>query len=173
MTIDEAFPMPVPAEAPDHADPEASFEPLVEAAVPATCHVPDLIGLDAPEAHMLARAAGVRLSVSVWETRVGPWGMVLEQRPGPRARVRRGTRVQVVVSGRPQAHIPDVVGLDLRTALERLSWLGFVPLVAGRQRSLSVPVGHIISTRPSAGTLVAEGSVVALTVARSARSDHD
>jgi len=164
MTIEEATPVTAPVEPARQPERQVSGTP---------CLVPDLIGLDAPAAHQLARGAGIHLAVSVWETRVGPWGMVLDQRPGPGARVRRGTRVQVVVSGRPQAHIPDVTGMDLGAALEHLSWLGFVPLVGGRQRSIAIAAGHIISTRPAADTLVAEGSVVALTVSRGNRPDHD
>jgi len=130
------------------------------------CHAPDLVGLSALEAYAEARAAGVRLSVSVWETRVGPWGLVIDQRPGTGTRVRRGARLSVIVSGRPHAPVPDVRGLPLETAIERLGWLGFVPLVKERRVSSSVPTGHVLSSYPDAGTLLTDGSVVALTLAR-------
>lgn len=127
---------------------------------------PDLIGLDALDAHALARDAELRLSVAVWETPIGPWGMVLDQQPSPGAHVRRGSPIRIVVSGRPQLRLPDLRGLPLQTATDELSWLGFVPLVDGRRATRSVPAGHVVSSRPAAGTLTAHGSVVALTVAR-------
>ena len=134
---------------------------------PQPCLVPDLIGLETIGAHALARAAGVRLSVSVWQTLVGPWGLVLEQMPAAGTRVRRGTRLRVVVSGRPHHPIPDVRGLSLEAAIEQLSWIGFVPLTTARLRSHEHPVGHVIDIRPAPGTVLAYGSVVALSVASS------
>lgn len=132
---------------------------------------PDLIGLEAPEAHELARSTGVHLVVTVWRTAVGPWSKVLEQRPIAGTRVRRGTRVHVIVSARPNASIPDVVGLPLVAATERLCWLGFVPIAMPRRSVCGLPAGHIVETRPAAGALVAQGSVVALTVAGPTRAE--
>ena len=131
------------------------------------CLVPDLIGLEAFGAHALARQAGVKLSVSVWQTLVGPWGLVLEQLPQPGTRVRRGTRLHVIVSGRPHQPVPDMRGLSLEAAIEQLSWLGFIPLTTARLRSREHPVGQVIEVRPTPGTVLAHGSVVALSVASS------
>jgi eukaryotic-like serine/threonine-protein kinase len=165
MIVDDRVPMPelteempaspVPPTSPDAQD-LVRMQP---------CRVPDLVGLEAPDAHALARSSGVRLTVSVWETVVGPWGMVLEQLPRAGTRARRGARIRVIVSGRPQAPVPDVRGLPLDTAIEHLSWLGFIPLTTARRRSQNQPVGHILSIRPAAGTILGYGSVVALTVA--------
>ena len=131
------------------------------------CPVPDLIGLGSLDAYALARDAGLRLSVSVWRTTVGPWGRVLDQKPGPYGRLRRGGRMTVTVSGRPYEQVPDVLALPLADAIERLVWLGFVPLVESRRSSCSVSAGHVLATRPAAGALLACGSVLALTVASS------
>ena len=133
------------------------------------CPAPDLIGLGFLDAHAQAAAAGLRLSVSVWETTVGPWGRVLDQRPEPKRRIRRGGRIVITVSGRPHEQVPDVRGLPLDDAIERLVWLGFVPLADVRRPSRSVAAGHVVATRPSAGALLAYGSVVALTVAKARR----
>ena len=131
------------------------------------CPVPDLIGLGSLDAYALASAAGLRLSVSVWQTAVGPWGRVLDQRPGPNGRLRRGGRITVTVSGRPYEQVPDVLALPLADAIERLVWLGFVPLVESRRSSCSVSAGHVLATRPTAGALLVCGSVLALPVASS------
>ena len=131
---------------------------------------PDLIGLGFPDTYALVNAAGLRLSVSVWETTVGPWGRVLDQRPAPKDRLRRGGRIAVTISGRPHEQVPDVLGIPLSDSIDRLAWLGFVPLVDSRRSSRSVSAGHVLATRPFAGALLPCGSVVALTVA-SARRD--
>ena len=134
----------------------------------APCRAPDLLGLPALEAYAAADSAGVRLSVSVWKTTVGPWGMVVDQRPEAGTRVRHGGRLRVVVSGRPHAPVPEVRGMALEAAIERLCWLGFVPLVRARSTSSDMPAGRIVSTSPPEGTALTYGSVVALAVARPA-----
>lgn len=144
------------------------------ASVPAgrACFVPDFIGLGFLDAYALASAAGLRLSVSVWETKVGPWGRVLDQKPDSTQRIRRGGRIAIRVSGRPHEQVPDVGGLPLGDAVDRLAWLGLVPLVDSRRPSRSVSVGQVLATRPSPGALLAGGSVVALTVASAPREQY-
>lgn len=126
--------------------------------------VPDVIGLDALDGDGLARDAGVRLSVSVWETKVGPWGMILVQHPSAGARVKPGSRVHVVVSGRAHARVPAVLGLPVEEAIELVRRAGLLPIVAVGQASGAAPIGHVVSIRPTAGTLVTDGSVVAIAV---------
>lgn len=137
------------------------------------CTAVDFVGSGFLDAYALATATGLRLSVSVWQTNVGPWGRVLDQRPEPRQRIRRGGRIAVTVSGRPYEQVPDVRGLPLGDAIERLVWLGFVPLVDARRSSRTVSVGHVLATRPGAGALLTCGAVVALTVARAPRAKAD
>ena len=135
--------------------------------------VPDVVGLDALDGDCLARDAGVQLSVSVWETKVGPWGMILVQHPSAGARVKPGSRVHVVVSGRTHARVPAVRGLPVEEAVELVRRAGLRPIVAVGQAAGSAPVGHVASIRPTAGTLVTDGSVVAIAVvpAEGAASD--
>ena len=58
-------------------EPEMLATDEVAAAVHDAGVTPDVIGLDLVEAHRMARRHGLRLTVSVWETKIGPWGMVL------------------------------------------------------------------------------------------------
>ena len=168
MTFEDHVARPgTPDEAQTLGPTPAPLHPDADANRTQPCLVPDLIGLEAFGAHTLAGSAGVRLSVSVWPTLVGPWGLVLEQLPQPGTRVRRGTRLHVIVSGRPHQPVPDVRGLSLEPTIEQLSWLGFVPLTTARLRSHEHPVGHVIEVRPTPGTVLAYGSVVALSVASS------
>lgn len=158
--VDLGSPASTPLAAPVH---QAIPHPL------GPCLAPDLIGLDAIDAHAIANESGLRLSVAVWETSVGPWGRVLDQQPSPGIRVRRGGRIRLVVSGRPFLPVPDVRGLPMDAAIEQLLWLGFVPIADSRRASRSVPAGHIVSTRPAAGQLAAHGTVVALAIAKAER----
>lgn len=168
MIIDERVAGPGQGDGESAASPRRDTPAEVAASARSGAHVaPDLVGLDSLDAHALAGSLDLRLSVSVWKTTVGPWGRVLDQRPASGARLRRGSTVHVVVSGRPHAPIPNVDGLPLDHAIQLLSWLGFVPLVVPRRLpSSSVPAGHVVSTRPVAGTSLAHGAVVALTIAK-------
>lgn len=137
----------------------------------ADVHVPDLVGLAVPEAQALVRSLGLRLSFAVWETTVGPWGMVLEQRPAAGRLVRPGRRLYVTVSARPLVRVPEVQGLPQRSAAELLSRLGFVvsasevgpPTDAASIEA--VPAGSVVSCVPRAGMLVAYGRTVTIFVA--------
>jgi serine/threonine-protein kinase len=133
---------------------------------PESIVAPDLVGLDAIEAHVLARHAGLRVAVSVWETKIGPWGLVLSQQPSPGTPTTPRSRLQVVVAGRPHRTVPDVRGLPLRSAMTELRRVGLQPMTSSERMSRSVPSGHVVSTRPAAGSLVVDGSAVELTVAR-------
>ena len=159
-TIERGTPVGPPLAVPVHHD---------GAPQPVPSRAPELIGLDALDAHAVARESGLRLSVSVWETSVGPWGRVLDQQPAPGSGIRRGGLIRIVVSGRPFLPLPDVTGLPLSAAIDQLCWLGFVPIAGSRRASRSVPPGHIICSRPAAGELAAHGTVVALEIAKSER----
>lgn len=140
---------------------------LATSARPATTPLPapDLVGLETAEARSAARALGLRLSFVVWETKIGPWGMVLEQQPTPGTPVRRGTRLHVVVSARPLVRVPDLRGWSEEAADETLRRLGFVRLSNATRADEALPDGHVASTVPAGGALVAYGSVVTLNVA--------
>lgn len=127
---------------------------------------PDLVGLETPEARTLARSMGLRLSFVVWETSVGPWGMVLEQQPAPGTLVRPGTRLHVVVSARPLVRVPVLRDSSEEAADEILRMLGFERLPSVRQTTGTVPAGRVISTTPVGGALVTYGTTVTLTVAQ-------
>jgi beta-lactam-binding protein with PASTA domain len=170
MTVEEHIAIPDLVDQGLQASPQPAAP--IHQAVPhrvGPSQAPDLIGLEALEAHAIARDAELRLSVAVWETTIGPWGRVLDQQPSPGTHVRRGSRIRIVVSGRPFLPVPDVRELPLSTAIEQLCWLGFVPIAGSRQASRSVPAGHIIATRPAAGELAVPGTVVALAIAKADR----
>ncbi len=130
---------------------------------------PDVVGLELVAAHRLARQHRLRLSVSVWETKIGPWGMVLTQQPGDGTQ-QPGECIYVVVAARPHLAIPDVSGLEAGGAMRALRRFGLLPIRVEGRASRTVPAGHVIATRPRAGTLVADGERVTVTISRAGPS---
>jgi serine/threonine-protein kinase len=127
---------------------------------------PDVIGLEVLDAHAVVREFGLRLAVSVWETKLGPWGSILSQQPEPGARIRSGTRIHAVVAGRPHRAVPDVRGQRVDVAIDVLRRNGLQPVVASERASRAMDAGTVVSTRPVAGALVVDGSRVSLSVSR-------
>lgn len=127
---------------------------------------PEAIGLDVLDGYRLVRQHRLRVAISVWETKIGPWGQVLAQDPDPGTAVPLGSRIQLVVSGRPHLTVPDVRNLPLSVALDTLRRLGLQPEVPSERRSRTVAAGHVVSTQPRAGALVADGSRVSLEISK-------
>jgi beta-lactam-binding protein with PASTA domain len=136
---------------------------------------PDVIGLAVLDAHAVVRKLGLRLAASVWETKLGPWGLILSQRPEPGARIRIGARIHAVVAGRPHRAVPDVRGQRLDVAIDALRRNGLVPVVTSERASRTMDAGTVVSSRPSAGALIVDGSRVSLAVSRGQphRDDQD
>jgi serine/threonine-protein kinase len=128
--------------------------------------VPDAIGLSVLDAHALVREQGLRIAISVWQTKIGPWGLILSQHPEPGSVVDSGSPIQVVGAGRPHLTVPEVRGLPMTAAMDVLRRLGLRPDVSSKRSSRSVAVGSVISTQPRAGSLIADGSRITLHVSR-------
>lgn len=128
--------------------------------------VPDAIGLNVLDAHRLVREQRLSVAISVWETKIGPWGLVLSQDPEPGSVVRPGTRILVVVAGRPHLTVPNVRDLPHGAAVDILRRLGLRPEVARRRVSRTVEADHVISTLPGPGSLIADGSRIVLEISR-------
>lgn len=123
---------------------------------PAPRIVPDLSGKTYEQA--VAVLAEMKLKVSRTEgfSDSVPAGQVSGSTPGPGASVGRDTTIAVIVSKGPDlVAVPDVSGKSSAVASNQLSDAGFVPNVFG-------PGGNVITTKPSAGTKVKRGSVVAI-----------
>lgn len=129
---------------------------------------PDVVGMALLDARRLAGQHGLRLVVSVWETKIGPWGLILSQHPAAGSTIRRGERVHVVVAGRPHLVVPDVAGLESGVAMERLRRAGLQPVHGAQRSSRSIPDGHVVATRPRAGTLVVDGSSIVVETSKRA-----
>jgi eukaryotic-like serine/threonine-protein kinase len=142
---------------------EGSTVTLVVSAGPDTVPVPRVAGLDVNEA--IQRLADADLQATQ-ETVTAPKvdaGVVVSSDPEAGATVARGSTVHLRVSS-GNTTVPDVVGqtqADAEAAIERRNLT-----VAGveEQPSNDVAAGVVISTNPSAGTDVVQGSGVTLTV---------
>jgi serine/threonine-protein kinase len=112
------------------------------------------------------REQRLAVAISVWETKIGPWGQVLSQDPEPGSLVRTGSRVTLVVAGRPHLTVPDVRGLPHMVAMDILRRAGLRPEVSTERGSRSVARGEVIATVPRVGSLVTDGTRIALEVSR-------
>ncbi|MEV4420457.1 PASTA domain-containing protein, partial [Patulibacter sp. NPDC049589] len=79
---------------------------------------------------------------------------VIEQSPGPRRKVRRGTEVRLVISSGPRsATVPSVVGLTLADAKKKLQDLGFTKFLDSRVAN-DAEAGLVVGTSPPANQSV-------------------
>ena len=91
-------------------------------------------------------------------------GIAIRTVPKEGASVTKGTRVRLLVSQGPeQVAVPDVTGLSRDSAEARLRDAHFAVEV-DEQDSEDVPEGDVISQNPAAGTDLARGSTVTITV---------
>jgi len=127
----------------------------------ATVTVPRVVGLRSPTAARRLRAVGLRVSVST--VRVDrPSGTVVAQRPRARSVVRLGSVVRLSVAARVTIDVPDLLGLSSDAAAARLRELSLTPYVV-YVHSLQ-PAGNVVSQEPAAGTRVARGTRVTISV---------
>jgi serine/threonine-protein kinase len=131
---------------------------------PAEVTVPALIGQSETVAvaklRVLGLAPSVRQAPSVLETA----GTVIAQSPPVGTVARKGTHVNLTVSTGPaNVGVPSVAGKSQARAVKLLRQRGLNPLVQS-QASKKVTPGDVISTSPSAGTVVLQGSQVTVLV---------
>ena len=138
-------------------------------APPKVVTVPDVTGLSVGDASSKLSQAGLALgSTSEKYSDSVPSGEIISQNPAAGSQANQGSSVNVVASKgpqpSPQVTVPSVQG---QTAGQAAATLGAAGLALGnitKQPSLSVPVGHIISQNPAAGTKVDPGSSVDVVV---------
>jgi beta-lactam-binding protein with PASTA domain len=148
-------------EPPPTTVPSTTIPPVTEIAVP------DVVGQT--EADATSAITGVALVAGSSEepSEDVAEGIVISQDPSAGTEVTDGSTVSIVVSTGPVpptlVPVPDVVGQDVAKATETLEAEGFIVEVT-EQESEKVEADIVIDSNPSAGTEVAEGTTVALTV---------
>lgn len=126
--------------------------------------IPAIVGTTADQAAQQLEAAGFTVAVvdERPHDRRTPAGYVLDQDPSGEAR--RGTTIDVVLSGGPrQLEVGDVVGLTATTAVQALRAMGLTPHLEETHHA-DVPAGEVLTVDPPAGAVVDEASEVTVLV---------
>jgi eukaryotic-like serine/threonine-protein kinase len=131
--------------------------------------VPRVVGLAQTPALRRLNLLGLRPTV-VYRRSSQPANRVLSQSPAPGTRLRRGSRVPLVVSAgpnpQPTTSVPNVVGQDQATAAGTLRSAGFSVVVLNRPTTNQSKDGLVIDEQPHAGSSVPGGSQVTISVGR-------
>ncbi len=126
--------------------------------------VPDVAGQSEQAASATLRRAGLNPVPTLQPSSTVPSGVVISQSPAAGARVEKGGKVGIVVSGGPaSAPVTDVEGLSAADAIAKLRKAGFKPK-STKETSSTVAAGKVIATNPTAGTEKQLGSPVIVIV---------
>ena len=127
--------------------------------------VPDLKGKNLAEATEMLHAAKLAVGkVTVQYKEAAAQGAVLSQDIEAGKKVAAGTKVDLVVNiSKGQSVVPDLKGLTLSDARERLSSMGLM-VGSVTTKEDSAPKGTVIGAEPEFGKVLSEGSVVTLIV---------
>ena len=127
--------------------------------------VPDLKGKNLAEATEMLHAAKLAVGkVTVQYKEGAAQGAVLSQDIETGKKVAAGTKVDLVVNiSKGQSVVPDLKGLTLSDARERLSSMGLM-VGSVTTKEDSAPKGTVIGAEPEFGKVLSEGSVVTLIV---------
>lgn len=115
--------------------------------------IPDVIGEERTAAETKLKDLGMTVEVEEQYDENVPEGLVISQTPAPGEKAKRGTPVGLIVSlGPRKIEMPSVVGLNVRTAEERL--LDFQHVNITETYDDQAEQGTVIEQTPEAGTLV-------------------
>jgi eukaryotic-like serine/threonine-protein kinase len=137
---------------------------LLVSSGPEQVAVPDVTGLSRESAESRLREEGFAVSVAEQESDVTE-GDVISQSPSGGTELTRGDTVTITVStGRPQADVPDVIGMSERNARSALKAAGLEPVV--QQRTVTDPDqdGVVVEQRPGPGTQLDRGRQVVIVI---------
>lgn len=120
--------------------------------------VPDVVGLSLDQARNLLLDQGLKLRWLEGEDRYDetmPAGLVLQHVPGAGSLVKRGSRVEVVLSrGLQLVEVPDLSGQAIQAAQVNLASSGLLLGRRGNVYTSAGEAGTVFRQSPAAGTLV-------------------
>lgn len=126
--------------------------------------VPNVVGLDAGVARTRLRASGFEFATGDTRFSTKPPGTVLEQNPARGDLARRGSAVRVVVSGGTEEfRLPDIVGDGIVLGRGVLEGRGLEVQV--NAEASDRPKDTVLSTNPSADSVVHTGDIILVTIA--------
>jgi beta-lactam-binding protein with PASTA domain/tRNA A-37 threonylcarbamoyl transferase component Bud32 len=142
---------------------EGSTVTLEVSAGPGNVRVPSVEDLPQERAVKELNKAGVKVNLDTEDSETVRKGVAIRTVPREGTEVERGTRVRLFVSSGPeQVPIPDVVGLSRESAESALRDEGLD--VAVEEQESDEPEDRVIAQNPSAGTRIAQGERVTITV---------
>ena len=128
---------------------------LLVSSGPAPRSIPPLVGLTVEAARIALEAENLQLTTAESYSESVGEGLIISMDPAAGASVARGSTVTVTVSlGRPFVTVPDVAGLVVSEAIDRLKADGFEVEINGTIGS------EVITTRPVAGSSVRSGTSI-------------
>jgi beta-lactam-binding protein with PASTA domain len=144
--------------------PGATVE-LILSGGPPEFAIPDIEGIDASIATRVLQASGLTIRRTDSVANALPKGVALTTRPAAGITRPASDPIDLVVSAGPASSaIPDVTGLTIQEARERLFPAGFNVGRIVFERSEGLPAGQVIRQRPAAGVLTAKDDRVDLVV---------
>lgn len=133
---------------------------------PESSSVPNVVGQDQVEASSLLESAGFKVSVKQSYSDSVEQGKVISQSPSGSTTVSPGSTVTITVSQGKETKmvtVPNIVGMNSTDAQNTLTSLGLNYSIV-EKKDTNVEKGKIISTSPSAGQQVEEGTSVKIYV---------
>ncbi|WP_128377549.1 Stk1 family PASTA domain-containing Ser/Thr kinase [Streptomyces cavernae] len=125
---------------------------------------PNFVSQTQENAENMAKNRDLTLKITKEECDNQPKGNVCSQNPAPRAQVKKGDIVNVVVStGAPKVAVPSVEGLSFEKAKEQLEEKGFK--VDKKEQESDRDPDVVIDQDPKGDTELEKGSTITLTVA--------
>ena len=138
---------------------------------PAGVTVPDVVGQTEADATSAITDVGLVAASSESADDTVPEGSVISQNPAGGTEVADGSQVAIVVSTGPDTPdnvaVPDVTGQSSADAQSTLEAADFT-VTTEEQASDTIEAGLVIGTNPTAGTEVAPGTAVTMTVSSGA-----
>ncbi len=128
--------------------------------------VPDLTGMTLDEARTTLSDLGLELgALTTGQSDSGSReGTVLDQSPKPGVEVDEGTAVDLVIVGAVSVVMPDLSGLTQSEAEAAVTAAGLILQRTITVYSNDVPAGQVADQTPAAGTTVAGGAAVTISV---------
>ncbi|MBV9832217.1 MAG: Stk1 family PASTA domain-containing Ser/Thr kinase, partial [Marmoricola sp.] len=129
---------------------------------PKPISIPDTTGQRADKAQARLQHLGFKVTTSSVNSDTVPLGRVISQDPSSGTGT-KGDQIALVVSKGPVlVAVPNVRGMGLQAATQRLEAAGFQVKV--RHASLYVGVMYVVGSDPSGGTMARKGSTVTVSI---------
>ena len=127
-------------------------------------YIPDVVGKSEEEARKAMSAEGFENVSYVKERSMQPEGTVLSITPAPGEAAKNGSVIIVKVSD--PFRVPDVTGMYLEDAMSAIEEAGLSPYIKNYYTEDQAE-GYIVGTEPQVGSVLEEGSSVAILITRS------